>query len=67
MTVKKQKGGKPVKLITLREAVEISNGYFSTVRSLRNLVCKGKLHRYGPPKQIEIDYYEFMEYLGRPA
>lgn len=62
-----KKISRPLKLITLKEAVEISNGYFTCVQSIRNLICRQKIKRYGPPALAEVDYYEFMEYLGRPA
>lgn len=52
-------------LINLKEAVEISEGYFSNVGSIRNLICRGKLKRYGPPKEAEVDYFDLMRYLGR--
>lgn len=58
---------KSIKLITLDEAVRLSNGYFKSKGSIKNLVCRGKLHRYGPPKRVELDLREFMDYLGRPA
>lgn len=64
---KKNTSDLPFKPITLAEAVRISEGYFTSVDSIRNLICKGKLNRYGPPKRAELNYYEFMRYMGRPA
>lgn len=65
--MKKQDADQPLKFITLDKAMELSEGYFTCRASLLNLICRGKLKRYGPPKRAEINYYEFMQYLGRPA
>lgn len=56
---------KPKRLITAKEAIEFSEGYYTCIQSIRNLICRGVIKRYGPPKQIQIDYDEFMQYLGR--
>jgi hypothetical protein len=64
---KKQPEQNLFKPITLDEAVKLSEGYFTCVESIRNAICRGKLHRYGPPKRTELNYYEFMQYMGRPA
>lgn len=56
---------KKLQLITLDKALELSNGYFKNKGSIKNLICRGKLQRYGPPKRVELDYSEFMEYLGQ--
>lgn len=55
-----------IKRISLDQAVELSEGYITNPGSIRNLICRGRIKRYGPPKQIELDYFEWMEYLGRP-
>ena len=56
---------KKLQLITLDEAIELSKGYFKNKNSIKNAICRGSLRRYGPPKRVELDYFEFMEYLGQ--
>lgn len=58
-------GSKKIETITLDKAVELSDGYFKNKGSIKNLICRGKLRRLGPPKRVEIDYHEFMKYLGK--
>lgn len=57
----------PFRPISLQEAMKLSDGYFSSVESIRNVICRGRLTRYGAPKRAELNYYEFMIYIGRPA
>lgn len=59
------KKNKP-ELITLDQALEISMGTFTNKNSLYNLICRGKLKRYGPPKNVLIDKREFLDYLNIP-
>lgn len=66
-SINKLDENRQMKIITLDKAMELSEGYFTSRNSLLNLICRGKLKRYGPPKRAEVDYYELMQYLGRPA
>lgn len=57
---------KKAELITLKEALQLSNGYFTHLGSIRNLVCAGKLKRFGPPRRVMLDKGEFLDYMGQP-